>query len=155
MFTYMQGGTFTVTLRVTDTSGATDTDTLTITVTSGPVGPIDSPAAAHDLGAGESISFSGAGTDADGGALPASALDWAVVLAPLRRRPDCHEHQLGDLPGHRRAARSPLPTTPQPGEIEVRLTATDSERRDRGEDRRRSPRAPSTCRSARPPPGRP
>ena len=43
--TYLQGGTFTVTLRVTDTSGATATDTLTITVGSGPMGSIDTPAA--------------------------------------------------------------------------------------------------------------
>ena len=30
--TYLQGGSYTVTLRVTDTSGATATDTVTITV---------------------------------------------------------------------------------------------------------------------------
>ena len=41
--TYLTGGEYTVTLRVTDTSGATSTDTLTITVGSGPIGSIDVP----------------------------------------------------------------------------------------------------------------
>ena len=47
--TFLQGGTYTVALRVTDTSGATDTDTLTITVTSGPVASIDTPTRRNEM----------------------------------------------------------------------------------------------------------
>ena len=124
VFTYMQAGTFTVTLRVTDTSGDSDTDTLDITVTDGPTSRIDSPGAGTTWGAGQGFSFSGGGTDVDGSALPASALDWAVVLRHCAG-PDCHEHQIGDYPDTA-AGSFTAPDHAEPGQIEVRLTATYS-----------------------------
>ncbi len=123
-FTYMQSGTFTVALRVTDTSGDSDTDTLDITVGNGPSARIDSPGTSTTWGAGQAISFSGGGTDVDGGALPASALDWAVLLRHCAG-PDCHQHQIGDYPDTA-AGSFTAPDHAEPGQIEVRLSATYS-----------------------------
>ena len=52
--TYLTGGVYTVTLRVTDTSGATSTDTVTIKVGSGPLATIDTPTAGTTWATGES-----------------------------------------------------------------------------------------------------
>ncbi len=123
--TYLQGGTYTAALRVTDTSGATDTDSLTITVTSGPVASIDTPTAATTWKAGDVIAFSGSATDAEDGALAAAALDWTVVLVHCSAPGDCHEHGLGAFE-NRTTGSVPAPDHPAPAYIEIRLTATDS-----------------------------
>jgi PKD repeat protein len=122
-FTYLQGGTFTVTLRVTDTSGASDTDTITIAVGGAPMGRIESPSATTTWGGGESIPFSGSGVDSRGGPLPPSAFDWSVVLRDCSGG-DCHEHQIGDFPDVASGTFA-APDHAQPGEIDVRMTATD------------------------------
>ena len=112
-------GTYTVTLRVTDTSGASDTDTLTITVGERPGRRRSTrPAAGTTWGAATAIAFSGIGDGRRGRrARRASALDWAVVLRPLRAPGNCHEHQIGDFPDtagglvHRARPRRARPTS--------------------------------------------
>ena len=80
-FTYTDAGVYTVTLRVTDTSGAFDEDTVTISAGDGPPIPtIDTPAAGTTWGVGQSIAFTGSATDAEDGTLPATALDWELIL---------------------------------------------------------------------------
>ncbi len=123
--TYLHGGTYTVALRVTDTSGAADTDTLTITVTSGPVASIDTPAAGTTWQAGATISFSGTASDDEDGALPASALDWNVVLIDCEAPGNCDEHPLGAFENRPNGSVS-APDRADPAQIEIRLTATDS-----------------------------
>ena len=113
-FTYMQGGTFTVALRVTDTSGDSDTDTLTITVGSGPSAQRSTrPAPSTTWGAGQAISFSGGGTDVDGGALPGLRARLGRAAPPLRRRRTATSTRSATTPTPP-AARSPRPTTPSP-----------------------------------------
>ena len=137
VFTYMQAGTFTVTLRVTDTSGDSDTDTLDITATDGPTSRIDSPAAGTTWGAGQGFSFSGSGTDVDGSALPASALDWAVVLRHCagRRLPRAPDRRLS---GHRRGSFT-APDHAEPGRDRGAAHRHLLGRPDGGEDRRPRP----------------
>jgi glucose/arabinose dehydrogenase/PKD repeat protein len=123
--TYLNGGVYTVALRVTDTSGATHTDTLTVTVTSGPVASIDTPAAGATWKAGDTISFSGSANDEEDGTLPAAALDWSVVLVDCAAPGDCHEDGLGTFDSRQTGSIS-APDHPEPAHIQIRLTATDS-----------------------------
>lgn len=76
---------------VTNASGSATSNPVTLTVTSGaaPVPSIIAPADGLLFSAGETISYSGAGTDAEDGALPPSAFTWRVdyltgeILRPL------------------------------------------------------------------------
>jgi hypothetical protein len=109
---------------VTDTSGVTDTDTIDVTVTSGPVASIDSPAAGS-WKAGDTIAFAGSATDEEDGTLPDAALDWSVSLVDCAAG-DCHEHALGAFE-RRAGATVTAPDHPAPAQLEIRLTATDSD----------------------------
>jgi hypothetical protein len=108
---------------VTDTSGASDSDTLTIAVGGAPVGTISSPSSTSTWSDGQAISFSGSGVGSQGAALPPEALSWSVVLRHCAGA-DCHEHEIADFPGADSGTFT-APDHPQPGEIDVRLTATD------------------------------
>jgi glucose/arabinose dehydrogenase len=123
--TFMQGGTYTAALRVTDTSGASDTDSLTINVTSAPAASIDAPAPGTTWKVGDTIGFSGSATDAEDGTLPDTALDWSVALVHCAQPGDCHEHQLGGF-ADRASGSVAAPDHAEPADIEIRLTATDS-----------------------------
>ncbi len=137
--TFLQGGTFEVTLRVTDTSGASDTDTLTVTVGSGPVGTIATPAPGTTWAVGDAISFSGSATDQEDGALPATALDWSVVLVHCDTPGDCQEDELADVQDAD-AGSFTAPDHSYPAYIEIRLTVTDSNGETETKTRRLDPR---------------
>lgn len=123
-FTYAQPGTYTATLRVTDTSGATATASVQISAgNTAPAPAIDAPAATTAWRVGDVITFSGHATDAQDGALPASALTWSLVL---QHCPDtCHEHPLQTFAGTADGT-FVAPDHEYPSHLELRLTATDS-----------------------------
>ncbi len=137
--TYLNGGAYTVTLRVTDTSGATATDTITITVGSGPVGSIDTPTAGTTWATGDVIGFSGSGTDAEDGTLPATALDWSVVLVNCASPGNCQESPLATVNGAAGGSFT-APDSVHPAHIEIRLTVTDSNGETETKTRRIDPR---------------
>jgi glucose/arabinose dehydrogenase len=78
--TYDTDGYFTARLTVDDGRGGTSSATAGITVGNPPAGTIQTPPAGTKYSAGDIISFSGDGSDAEDGILPDSAFSWQVVL---------------------------------------------------------------------------
>ena len=123
-YTYSIAGAYTASLRVTDNQGASDTDSVTITVgNTPPTATIDAPAAGTTWKVGDVINFSGHATDPQQGTLPASALTWTLIHAPLPVQlphpPATRRSRRGDRLIHR--ARPRVPLLPR-----AQLTATDS-----------------------------
>jgi glucose/arabinose dehydrogenase len=123
-YTYTANGTYNASLRVTDGSGASATATLAIQVgNTPPVATINAPTAGTTWRAGDVINFSGAATDAQDGALPASALSWQLILHHCPS--NCHTHPLDSFPGVRSGSFI-APDHEYPSYLELQLTATDS-----------------------------
>ena len=90
---------------------------------SAPVATITAPTATTTWAVGESVAFSGTGTDAQSGALPASAFLWELVLHHCPST--CHEHELQSFTGVSSGAFDG-PDHDYPVHLELRLTVTDS-----------------------------
>jgi PKD repeat protein len=122
--TYTSQGVYTTSLRVTDSHAASSTAAVTINVgNTAPTATISSPAAGTTWAVGDVIQFAGAATDAQDGALPASALSWSLILHHCPS--NCHTHPLQTF--DRVAGDSfTAPDHEYPSHLELRLTATDS-----------------------------
>jgi PKD repeat protein len=122
--TYTSNGTYTATLRVTDSSGATATDSVVITVgNTAPSAFIDAPAAGTLWKVGDNVTFSGHASDAQDGTLPPSALSWDLVLQHCPS--NCHSHPVQSYAGVAGGS-FVAPDHEAPAYLELRLTATDS-----------------------------
>jgi PKD repeat protein/glucose/arabinose dehydrogenase len=123
-YTYTETGSYTAMLKVTDSHGASDTDSVTISVgNTAPTAVIDKPAAGTTWKVGDVINFSGHATDAQDGALPASALSWRLLLQHCPS--NCHTHVVQTFDG--KASDSfTAPDHQYPAYLELELTATDS-----------------------------
>jgi PKD repeat protein/glucose/arabinose dehydrogenase len=124
--TYATPGSFTASLRVTDSHGASDTDSVTITVGNTPTPPtatILTPAAGRTWQVGDVITFSGSATDAQDGTLPASALSWRLILQHCPS--NCHSHVIQTFAGVA-SGEFTAPDHEYPSYLELELTATDS-----------------------------
>ena len=101
-FTYTSAAIVVVGLRVTDSHGEQSVATVVIDAgNTPPVATINAPTAALTYSAGQTISFSGGATNAQGNPLPASALNWKVVLnhCAVENPSDCHEHFVREIDG--------------------------------------------------------
>jgi glucose/arabinose dehydrogenase len=78
--TYTAAGRYTITLRVVDPGNLSDVETRTVSVGNAPTGVIATPTAGSLYTAGDTISYSGSGTDPEDGTLPASAFSWTVAF---------------------------------------------------------------------------
>ena len=123
-YTYTSQGTYTASLRVTDSHGASATAAVTINVgNTAPNATITAPAAGTTWKVGDLIQFAGGATDAQDGPLPASGLSWSLILNHCPS--NCHTHPLQSF----ESVAGGSFTTPDheyPAYLELRLTATDS-----------------------------
>ena len=126
-FTYTTVGTYAARLRVTDPLGASNSKTVTINVgNTAPVPTITGPASSLTWKVGDPIPFAGGATDAQDGALPASALSWAFIVHHCPTSPtDCHTHTIQTTPGVS-SGTFVAPDHGYPSWLEIVLTATDS-----------------------------
>ena len=124
-FTYTQSGSYTTSLKVTDSQGASSiSDPIVITAgNTPPTATIESPSTSLTWKVGDVISFSGSAADGQDGALPASTLSWSLILHHCPST--CHTHPLGTFPGVA-SALFVGPDHEYPAYIELELTATDS-----------------------------
>jgi uncharacterized repeat protein (TIGR01451 family) len=124
---YTQGGQVVVTLRVTNTSGATGTATQQITVNATANNPpqptIATPQSGTTWAVGDTISFNGSATDTEDGQLAASRLSWRFVMHHCPS--NCHTHDIETQSGIASGS-FVAPDHEYPSFIEVVLIATDS-----------------------------
>jgi glucose/arabinose dehydrogenase len=124
-FTYTTAGVVTVGLRVSDPAAHSDATSVTVTAGTPPTASILSPAAGTTWRVGDTIGFSGSGTDFMGRALTGSSLSWQVNLQHCNRaNSTCHTHVLQTLTGT--GGSFVAPDHEYPSYLELRLTATDS-----------------------------
>jgi PKD repeat protein len=122
--TYDTPGPKTAHLRVRDAE-ASDFASVTVLVgeNTAPSATIETPLATTTWRVGDVIAFSGSATDPEEGTLPASALQWTLVLHHCPS--NCHEHVLQGFPGVSSGS-FVAPDHDYPSYLELRLTATDA-----------------------------
>ncbi|MFD9941529.1 LamG-like jellyroll fold domain-containing protein [Nonomuraea sp. NPDC059023] len=121
--TYTQPGSHTVRLRVSDGRGGQGDATVTINVSNtAPTAAITTPTAATTWAVGESIGFSGTGTDAQDGTIPGSRMHWALIMHHCPG--GCHEHEITTFTGASGSFQAP--DHEYPSHLELKLTVTDA-----------------------------
>lgn len=130
-FLYDAVGNYSVRLKVTDQRGTANVSAPLVIkasaepplVSTPPIVVIDTPSPSSRWKVGDTIQFSGHATDAEDGALPASALSWQIVI---QHCPDgCHIHQLLTFDGVASGSVA-AEDHDYPMRLELILTATDS-----------------------------
>lgn len=123
--TYATNGIKVAQVAVSDGAATTLSSPVVVAVGTPPVPTIVSPSPGHAYVAGDTIAFSGSATDAEDGALPASAFSWKVLLHH-------HEHEhpfLGPLTGVTQGQFT-VPASghgPDDTHYVIRLTVTDTD----------------------------
>ncbi len=91
-----------------------------------PVATINGPTSSTVWTVGQTINFSGSATDAEDGNLPASALDWELILEHCDTPQDCHQHPIQTWSGIASGS-FVTPDHEFPSYLVVNLVATDSD----------------------------
>ncbi len=117
-------GAHIVRLRITDSAGLTDTAQITIDAGyTPPLVTILAPTPSLTWAVGDVIAFSGQALDAVDGALPASAMQWHLLLHHCPST--CHLHAIQDFTGVSSGSFA-APNHEYPSYLELQLTATNS-----------------------------
>jgi glucose/arabinose dehydrogenase len=90
-----------------------------------PAATIDTPTSEDTWAVDDTIGFSGHAVDADGAALPPSALRWSFNLLHCSNETSCHRHPVRDFAGVTSGS-VVAPDHEYPARIELVLTATDA-----------------------------
>ncbi|UBU10721.1 LamG-like jellyroll fold domain-containing protein [Nonomuraea gerenzanensis] len=122
-FTYTQPGSPVVRLRVSDNRGGQGDATVTVNVANtAPSATITAPTASTTWAVGQSIAFSGSGSDAQDGTIPGSRMRWALIMHHCPST--CHEHEITTFTGASGSFQAP--DHEYPSHLELRLTVTDA-----------------------------
>ncbi|MFI7639188.1 LamG-like jellyroll fold domain-containing protein [Nonomuraea sp. NPDC049400] len=122
--TYTQPGSYVVRLRVGDGRGGQGDASVTVNVNNTPpTATINSPTAATTWAVGQTINFSGTGTDAQDGTVPGTRMKWTLVLQHCPST--CHEHEIITFTGASGSFQAP--DHDYPSHLELRLTVTDTQ----------------------------
>ncbi|HKO39254.1 MAG TPA: PQQ-dependent sugar dehydrogenase, partial [Solirubrobacterales bacterium] len=125
-WTYTSAANVTARLKVTDKGGLVSTDTVLIGAGNElPDAQIHTPTTALRWAVGDTISFSGKGSDPQDGALGAASMSWTLVMRHCETENDCHSHTIQTLPGVDGGSFT-APDHEFPSHLELRLTVTDS-----------------------------
>jgi glucose/arabinose dehydrogenase len=121
--TYSTAGVVIVGLRAIDQHGNAGTSSVTITAgNSKPVADITTPATGTLWRVGQQIGFTGTGTDAESGVLPASRFSWQLNMEHCPS--NCHTHFLQTYPGVTGGS-FVAPDHEYPSHLTLKLTVTD------------------------------
>ncbi len=124
--TFTTPGNHVVRVQVTDSADATDIASVTITGDNSPPVPVIlTPDPGYEWSVGDAIAFSGEATDAETGPVPASQLNWQVILHHCYDLDDCHEHSITAYPGVASGVFDAVDHE-YPSYLEFRLTASDA-----------------------------
>ncbi|MFC4112797.1 LamG-like jellyroll fold domain-containing protein [Nonomuraea zeae] len=122
-FTYTQPGSYVVRLRAGDGRGGQGDATVTINVNNtAPTATINTPSSTLTWAVGDTIAYSGTGTDAQDGAIPGSRMLWTLIQHHCPST--CHEHQITTFTGT--GGTFVPPDHEYPSHLELRLTVTDT-----------------------------
>jgi hypothetical protein len=99
--------------------------TISVGNSAPPVATIASPPPTLLWSVGDTINFSGGATDDEDGTLPASALDWEMIVQHCGTPKDCHAHEVEHVSGVDHGS-FVAPDHEYPSYLELRLTAQDS-----------------------------
>lgn len=126
-YTYNTVGQYTVQLKVTDDDGAFDTEQVVISVgNTPPTATILTPSPTLTWRVGDTISFSGQGTDQQDGQLQSSAMQWDIILNHCPGgTPDCHQHIIQHYDGISQGS-FVAPDHEYLTYFDIRFTVTDS-----------------------------
>lgn len=124
-YIYSKTGTYTAKLQVTNNRGVSSTSPpITISVgNTMPATVIETPVVGNTWKVGDVINFSGSATDAQDGALPASAFTWTMIMNHCPS--NCHTHPIQTLTGVIGGSFT-MPDHEYPFYVELQLTVTDS-----------------------------
>jgi len=125
-WTYTSAATVTARLRVTDKGGLSATSSIVIGAGNEPPhAQIDAPTTALHWAVGDTVSFSGGGSDSQDGKLGAASMTWALVMRHCVTLDSCHSHPIQSYPGISEGT-FVAPDHDYPSYLELRLTVTDS-----------------------------